>query len=84
MRRHYNVTKMAHYLSSGSHKNYKEIIKTVLFHEVTYQCLPFSKTSFDLEIGPFLAYTVPSSLYQWFKNLVHIATIATIKIKVLF
>ena len=73
MRRHYNVTKMTHYLSSGTPKNYEEIIKTVLFHEVTYLCLPFSKISFDLEIGPFLAYTVPSS-FRYKENIVHMHT----------
>lgn len=28
------------YLSSCTHNNYEEIIKTVLFYEVTYSCLP--------------------------------------------
>lgn len=55
---------MTHYLSSGTHQNYEEIVKTVLFHDVTYQCLPFSKISYNLEMRPFFAYTVPSSLQR--------------------
>lgn len=45
-------------------QNYEEIVKTVLFHDVTYKCLPFSKISYNLEIRPFFAYTVPSSLQR--------------------